>query len=135
MHATVARRVMVRGNGGVQQQDEAQRMRERLDRLHAVMEDWVAWCRADVPRVGFPRYSALVQGAPACAADRADSSRAEVVDAAVDDLAPIHRAAILRRYGVMAVWRFPRNNYAEILDAALEALIVILKRKGVDVTT
>lgn len=134
MQATVARRVVVKGDGMVRQ-DEAERMRTRLDRLHAVMEEWVSWCRSDVPRVGYPRHSALIQGAPGCAADRSDSSRGEVIDAAVEDLAPIHRAAVLRRYGVMSVWRFPRDNYAQILEAALEALIVGLKRKGVDVTT
>lgn len=131
MQAMAARRVVVRGES--MQVDEVEQMRMRMDRLHALMDEWVCWCRADVPRIGFPRYSAMVQGAPASAEDRAESGRAEIIDAAVEDLEPIHRAAIQRRYGVVAVWRFPRSNYADVLAVALDALIKGLRRKGVDI--
>lgn len=131
MQAMAARRV-VRGSGVVQQ-DDVEQMRQRMSRLHALMDEWVMWCRSDFPRVGFPRYSAMIQGAPASGADRAESGRAEVVGAAVEDLPPIQRAAVHRRYGVVAVWRFPRNNYAEMLEQALDALIKILRRRGIDI--
>lgn len=126
----VARRV-VRGEGV--RGDAVEDLRQRMSRLHALMDEWVVWCRRDVPRVGFPSHSALIVGAAGCPQERAISGRAELVDAAVEDLSPIHRAAVLRRYGVAAVWRFPRDNYAEVLEAALSSLIVGLRRKGVDI--
>lgn len=112
--------------------DQQQRDRERMDRMRAVMEEWADWMRVDDSRIGFPGHSALVRGAPACSYERADSGRAELVDAAVSDLEPIQRAAIQRRYRVCAVWRFPRHNYAEVLDKAHTSLLVLLRKKGVD---
>lgn len=132
----VVRRVVVRGVAlrvdPVDPVDPVEQMRLRMGRLHALMDEWVVWCRRDVPRVGFPSHSALIIGAAGCPQERAVSARAELVDAVVEDLVPIHRAAVMRRYGVAAVWRFPRDNYAVVLEAALLALIVGLRRKGVD---
>lgn len=127
----VKRRVVVRAAVAVV--DPMERERRRLDALAAVMADWVEWMRRDDLRVGFPQHSALVRGAEGCAYENAESARVEAIDAAVSDLSPIHRAAVCRRYGLGAVWQFPQANYAEVLQAANEALIAGLKRKGVDI--
>jgi len=73
-----------------------------------------------------------VRGAAGDAYDRLELGRVELVDTAVGDLEPIQRAAIQRRYGLCAVWRFPRLNYGEVLDQAHTALMVLLRKKGVD---
>lgn len=125
------RRVVVRAS--VPAVDPIERERARLDALAAVMADWVEWMRRDDSRVGFPAHSALVRGAEGCVYEHAESARIEAIDAVVSDLAPIHRAAVCRRYGLVAVWRFPRENYAEVLQGANEALIAGLKKKGVDI--
>lgn len=129
---TVVRRVKVLMGAGPDR-DSVERVQLRMERLHALMDDWVLWCRRDVPRVGYPSHCTLIVGAAGCPYERATSARAGVVDAAVDDLSPIHRAAVMRRYGIAAVWRFPRDNYAVVLEQALSALIAILRRKGVDI--
>lgn len=125
------RRVVVRA--AVPVVDPVRKERERLAALAAVMADWVEWMRRDDLRVGFPAHSALVRGAEGCVYERAESARIEAIDAVVADLAPIHRAAVCKRYGLAAVWRFQRENYAEVLQVANEALIAGLKRKGVDI--
>ena len=112
--------------------DQRQRDKIRMDRMREVMEDWAGWMRRDDSRIGFPGHSALVRGAPGCSYERAESGRAELVDAAVDDLEPIQRAAIQVRYKVCAVWRFPRLNYGEVLDKAHASLLGLLRKKGVD---
>ncbi len=112
--------------------DQQRRVRDRMDRMHAVMEEWADWMRLDDSRIGYPGHSALVRGAPGCSYERADGVRALLVDAAVSDLEPIQRAAIQKQYKVCAVWVFPRLNYAEVLDKAHAALLVLLRKKGVD---
>jgi hypothetical protein len=112
--------------------DQQRRDRDRMDRMVVVMEDWADWMKVDDSRIGFPGHSALVRGAPGCSYERAESGRAELVDAAVSDLDPIQRAAIQKRYKVCSVWRFPRANYAEVLDKAHASLLVLLRKKGVD---
>lgn len=108
--------------------------RDKLDRLARVMEDWAEWMRHDDCKVGWPSHAAMIRGADtACVYERAEGTRVELVDAAVEDLSAIHRAAISRRYGVCAVWRFPRLNYAEILEGAHGALIANLRKRGIDI--
>lgn len=127
----VKRRVVVRAAVAVV--DPIERERRRLDALAAVVADWVEWMRRDDSRVGFPQHSALVRGAEGCAYENAESARVQAIDAVVSDLPAIQRAAVCRRYGLAAVFRFPRANYAEVLEAANEALIAGLRRKGVDI--
>ena len=54
-----------------------------------------------------------------------------MIDCVVSDLPPLHKAAIYRCYGISAVFRFPRENYAEILLDAHDILLVLLPKKGV----
>lgn len=49
----------------------------------------------------------------------------------MQDLMPAQRAAVMRRYGIAAVFRFPRDNYEQCLLMAHEVLIKALQRKGV----
>ena len=61
----------------------------------------------------------------------ADNQTYASVDACVQDLMPAQRAAVMRRYGIAAVFRFPRDNYEQCLLMAHEVLIKALPRKGV----
>lgn len=131
--AVVARRMVVRAEDAVGRRDRRAAYEDRLDRLHAIMGEWAQWMRSADLRIGYPAHSALVRGAPGDAYERAAADRMELIDAAVEDLSqPIYRAAVQRRYGVCAVWRFPRLNYEEVLMLALEELMVQLTKKGVD---
>jgi hypothetical protein len=111
----------------------------RLDRLYALLEDWARWCGGFKPHLGYPRrVPGVVSGLSDMARGedqrgRHECQRLGLVDAAVDDLPPMHRAAINQRYGVAAVFRFPRGNYVELLAEAHELLIVLLAKKTIDI--
>lgn len=109
---------------------------EKFGRLIVVMEDWATWCE---------RYSGIKSQSCAvgltsghCASksfedllESIENDIARLVDAAVDDLEPGQRAAINRRYGMTAVFRFPRGNYHTLLMQAHETLCNTLPKKGV----
>lgn len=59
-----------------------------------------------------------------------DRRVAKIVDVVISDLSPIHRAAVSHKW-LRAVYRFPRNNLPELLDAAYEAISSSLDRRGV----
>lgn len=107
----------------------------RVEALVGLLEDWARWQRGYRMKLGFPTRSAVVaNGASTDFESMCEASDADVmgaIDAAVDDLPPAHRAAVMRRYGVAAVFRFPRDNYESCLVAAHEALLDVLPRRGV----
>ena len=106
---------------------------ERMQRLIGLLEDWARWMQAGHVRQGHHR-SAIFCGAGQDFEDMADDvSRMvnEAISAAIESLPPAQAAAINRRYGICAVWRFPRHNYADLLQAAHDALIVSLPRRNV----
>lgn len=110
----------------------------RLDALARMLDDWAGWQRSYRMRLGYPTRSLSgAGGTTECSYDElyasVDAAMFEAIDAAIDDLQPIQRAAVLRRYGVAAVFRFPRENYAEQLDRAHDALMRALPRRGVDI--
>lgn len=112
---------------------------QRLAVLCRMLEDWAEWQRGYRMKLGYPTrsLSGAAGGSTECSYDdlyaSADNAVFEAIDAAVDDLQPAQRAAVLRRYGIAAVFRFPRENYAEQLDRAHDALMRSLPRKGVDI--
>jgi hypothetical protein len=131
--AVIGRRVVI-GADRPARGDRLDAVRNRMERLQVVMSEWVDWMRRDDSRTGFPSHSPLLRGASGDIYERAESERAELIDTVVSqDLEPIHCAAICKRYGVCAVWQFPRNNYAEVLEAAHEVLIAGLHKKGIDI--
>lgn len=112
---------------------------ERLERLCFMLEDWAQWQQGYRMKLGYPTRSLSGGGCRAVETSyedlyaSVDNAMFEAIEAAVDDLPPAQRAAVCRRYGIAAVYRFPRDNYAEQLDLAHDALIRTLPRRGVDI--
>ena len=110
-------------------------MATELEALVCLLEDWATWQSSYRPKIGFKSRSAgfaclgLLTFEDMC--ERSDNATMKSIDAAVDSLEVAQRAAINRRYGVCAVFRFPRSNYEQVLIEAHNRLIVICKRKGV----
>lgn len=106
-----------------------------LEALVALLEDWANWQRAYTPRLGYPSRSLTCYSEGSqdfeSLCDAVDSQTFASVDACVQDLVPAQRAAVMRRYGIAAVFRFPRDNYESCLMMAHEALAKALPRKGV----
>ena len=99
-----------------------------------LLEGWAEWSRSYRPKLGFPGRG--VCGAAASKSfedlcDECDSTVNHAIDAAVDDLSPAQRAALYRHYGIAAVFRFPRFNYAEQLELAHHDLRRTLPKRGV----
>lgn len=120
--------------------NDLEQLKRSLDVLIAIMEDWSHWQQGYRMKIGYPSCSAGFQSGGSVSEESETSpyERSEdysamlAVDAVVqEDLAPIERAAILRRYGVAAVFRFPRENYEDVLLRAHERLMVLLPRKGI----
>ena len=106
-----------------------------LEALVALLEDWANWQRAYTPRLGYPSRSLTCYSEGSqdfeSLCDAVDSQTFASVDACVQDLMPAQRAAVMRRYGIAAVFRFPQDNYGACLLAAHERLMVELPKKGV----
>lgn len=108
----------------------------RHDRLVVILEDWAEWCARYTGRRESSGSVGLTSGYGASKSfddmlDDINSGIARLVDATVDDLDAGQRAAINRRYGISAVFRFPRGNYADLLLSAHDELMVTLPKKGV----
>ena len=108
---------------------------KQIESLVALLTEWAQWQRAYSPRLGYPSksltcYSEVSQDFESLC-DAVDSQTFASVDACVQDLVPAQRAAVMRRYGIAAVFRFPRDNYESCLMMAHEALAKALPRKGV----
>jgi len=113
--------------------NEMQRSVEAVVRL---MEDWADWQRGYRLKLGYPTKSAGIEsgGGSTSFDDICDESDAEVmrkVDACVNDLSLIQRSAVLKRYGIAVVFRFPRENYETVLCEAHVALTAAFSKKGI----
>ena len=108
---------------------------KQIESLVALLTEWAQWQRAYAPRLGYPSKSLTCYSEGSqdfeSLCDAVDSQTFASVDACVQDLVPAQRAAVMRRYGIAAVFRFPRDNYNECLGQAYESLVVALPRKGV----
>ena len=108
---------------------------KRMERLRVILEDWATWQRTYRPRLGYPSRSLTCYSEGSTdfegMCEEADSATYAAVDACVQDLVPAQRAAVMRRYGIAAVFRFPQDNYGACLLAAHERLMVELPKKGV----
>ena len=108
---------------------------KQIESLVALLTEWAQWQRAYAPRLGYPSrsltcYSEGGQDFEGMC-ETVDNHTYATVDACVQDLAPAQRAAVMRRYGIAAVFRFPRDNYEQCLMLAHERLVIALPRKGV----
>ena len=100
-----------------------------------LLEDWAAWQKGFRMKLGYPTKSAGMACSGASSfedlCDESDNEVMRKVDACVSDLPAIQGAAVLRRYGVAAVFRFPRANYEDVLCDAHLALMGMFAKKGV----
>lgn len=105
------------------------------------LDNWARWMREKDGPEGLPEkasgglmgYSGMDRDSDGAYA-RNDAWLAEHADAAISDLVPAQRAAIYTAYDLAAVWRFPRDNYEEILALARAKIRATLLRRGVVVT-
>lgn len=106
-----------------------------LEALVALLEDWADWQRSYKPRLGYPSRSLTCYSESSQTfedmCESVDNQTFATVDACVQDIVPAQRAAVMRRYGIAAVFRFPRENYEQCLLMAHEVLIKALPRRGV----
>jgi hypothetical protein len=108
-----------------------------LEKTVDLLRDWADWM-GHAPRIGFnSRVPILSTGMGSSTFEELLEQTASVamraVDGSVESLPPSNKAAIMRCYGLCAVYRFPRANYPyeQALNDAHEALIISLRRKGV----
>lgn len=115
--------------------NDIEHLKRSVDALVQLMTEWADWQRGYKLKSGYPTHSAGMGGSGLKSfedlCESVDGETMRTVDAVVQDLPPIEQAAILRRYGVAAVFRFPRHNYEEVLMQAHERLMVTLPRRGV----
>lgn len=115
--------------------EDVQAMKRSVDALVALLTEWADWQRGYRMKLGYPSHSAGMGGGGLQSfddmCDAVDSESMRITDAVIQDLPPAQCAAIMRRYGVAAVFRFPRQNYEQCLMDAHERLILELPRKGV----
>ena len=113
--------------------NDIEQLKRSVDALVQLMSEWADWQKGFRMKLGYPTHSAGMGGCgmqtfeDMC--ESVDNETMRIVDGVVqEDLAPIERAAILRRYGVAAVFRF--RDYEGALMQAHERLMVLLPKKG-----
>ena len=108
-----------------------------LAKMEAVighLSDWADWLKGYRVRLGYSPKSAGFQSGGVVSEESSDDysgidqTRYEMIDACVDDLSCIHRAAIHRRY-LSSVYRM--RDYEQMLLEAHEILLSAFRKKGV----
>ena len=109
-----------------------------IKRLVVHLEQWARWHQGYCPDLGHAHHAAVCEtgGKSVYSSwddfeEGVDRFRFLATDAAVDDLAPAQRGAVHKRYGICAVWRFPRANYTyehALLDAHMALLKLLAQR-------
>lgn len=103
------------------------------------LQNWADWMhQKDLPD-GYPHNSCcgIVQNFTTVdldndyTYDHLDTDLAHRTNAVIDSLPPAQRAAVYRKYGVTAAFRFERDNYADLLVLARAAILIGLRRRGV----
>lgn len=111
-------------------------IKNQIDRLQVLLEDWADWMRGYSGIRGYASHTPGLHSGHVSKGfddlcDEVDQSVCKLIDAAIDDLASGQAAAIHKRYGISAVFRFPRGNYEDMLAEAHATLMVTLPKKGV----
>ena len=103
--------------------------------LVILLEDWAKWQSSYREKTGFKHKSAgFISGGLSSFEDmceQSDNATMRTIDASIDSLLPAQAAAVHRKYGVCAIFRFPRANFEQILEQAHDRLIITVKRRGV----
>lgn len=98
---------------------------------------WAAWHERYDLRLGYPcKSTGISTGGVTCWDDLAESVDGWMcgeIEAGVGDLEAIHpaQAAAINHNYLLAVYRFPRGNYPEMLSDGLDWLTGDLLRRGV----
>lgn len=103
-----------------------------LGSLKSKLEQWAVWTEGYRPNLstktstcrctGSHDFESLFQGI--------ERQVMKSIDTAINDLPPAQSAAIHKKYlGIN--WRFPRENYEEMLKQAHDALLISLPRRNV----
>lgn len=109
--------------------------KRQVDSLTILLEDWAAWQKGYSGARGYANHSVGLHSQASSTfmelCETVDCMVCESIDASVDDLPTGQKAAIHRRFGISAVFRFPRGNYEILLSDAYATLMITLSRKGV----
>lgn len=115
--------------------ESAALIQQAINSLKYLLEDWARWQGGYTMRLGYPTHSPGMGNHRVQSFDdmceEVDSWTRQTIDAAVDDLPPPQKAAILRCYGIASTFNFPRDNYQTQLFSAHEHLLQELPRRGV----
>lgn len=113
---------------------------ENIDRarnLVGLLEEWANWQKGySGAKLSYPSKSAgfdpggYVSKTFDEMAEENDAEVCRMIDCAIDDLIPVHSAAIYRRYLAVS-FRFPRIRYEDALAEAHMMLMFKLPQKGV----
>jgi hypothetical protein len=104
----------------------------QLERLESKLKDWAHWMEGYRPNLG--SHSSTFQSTGGHDFESlfsgVEKQVMKSIETAIDDLTPTQSAAIQSRY-LHVTWRFPRENYMEMLEKAHETLLVSLPRRNV----
>lgn len=105
------------------------------DRLSVLLDLWAAWVSTGSWVDGFPSRSPVLCSTAGVdfedMAHESDTRLAEHVQACIDGLPLNEQAALSHRY-TEAVWRFPRLEFAVVLQSARLMVREALERRGVE---
>ena len=111
------------------------KLKQAIESLKHLLEDWARWNRSYRLTLGYPRHSAGFAGSGIHSfddmCDEVDLRIRQTIDATINDLPPAQKAAILRCYGISSTFNFPRDKYQTQLFEAHEHLLQELPRRGV----
>lgn len=104
--------------------------------LDSYLEEWAKYAEAPDGSMGFPRRSGpFSSGGYSKSSDEMEQEsvnlpRCKLIQTIVfEDLPPVQAAAVKHRYG-LAVFRFPRDNYAQALLAARMYIAITLRKRN-----
>ena len=111
------------------------------NRLEQHLRTWADWMKGPVSPDGLPseacggfeNYQTIDRDSDA-AYERLDFWIAETTNTVINDIGarhPAQKAALYRAYGVLAAFRFPRDNYEQTLAEARQNVLIGLRKRGV----
>ena len=116
---------------------DATNISDDLQAITNLLNDWAEWMNGYNPNIGYrTRVPMLATGSSTTFEDMLEQTEnyaMQSLDASIESLPFLCRAAINRCYGVCAVFRSNRSDrpYHLVLEEAHEMLIVAMKRKGI----
>lgn len=104
------------------------------DRVEWHLANWQSWMHTGRSVDRLPRRSVAIGNSGSSSfedmTDASDVRCAMITDAIISDLPPAQACAVMRRY-LDSVYRFPRDNYADMLEKAKRQIGSKLAIRGV----